>query len=161
MQVRHISQGILDCEHREALCRVLLQLRPQYETVDRLLEQIDRQQREESYELAYVVAGDESSGSESAAEVFSVAGFVIAEKLAWGKHLYIDDLITSQTERSRGAGRLLIDWCRRYALEKDCRELHLDSGVQRFAAHRFYLREGFRISSHHFSIENLKNPSPY
>jgi hypothetical protein len=42
-----------------------------------------------------------------------------------------------------------------YALEQGCRQLELDSGVQRFGAHRFYLREGFDISSHHFSIEDL------
>lgn len=161
MQVRHIQQGIHDCEHREELCRVLLQLRPQYETFDRLLDQIDRQQRHEGYELAYVVAEEASSEANPPVTVLSAAGFVLAEKLAWGKHLYVDDLITSQTERSRGAGRLLIDWCRRYALEQGCSQLHLDSGVQRFAAHRFYLREGFRISSHHFSIENLEDPGPY
>ncbi len=33
-------------------------------------------------------------------------------------------------------------------------KLQLDSGVQRFGAHRFYLREGFHISSH-FAITDL------
>ena len=32
----------------------------------------------------------------------------------------------------------------------------LGSGVQRFPAHRFYLRQGFNIASHHFSITDLK-----
>jgi hypothetical protein len=31
--------------------------------------------------------------------------------------------------------------------------LELDSGVQRFAAHRFYFRERMWISRHHFSLE--------
>jgi len=34
-------------------------------------------------------------------------------------------------------------------------QLHLDSGVQRYMAHKFYLREGFIIASHHFSISPL------
>ncbi|MGZ5001726.1 MAG: GNAT family N-acetyltransferase, partial [Chthoniobacterales bacterium] len=29
----------------------------------------------------------------------------------------------------------------------------LDSGVQRFDAHRFYLMKRMKISSHHFSLE--------
>lgn len=31
-------------------------------------------------------------------------------------------------------------------------ELHLDSGVQRYGAHRFYLRHGMDITSHHFRL---------
>jgi hypothetical protein len=34
-----------------------------------------------------------------------------------------------------------------------CAKLELDSGVQRFDAHRFYLRKRMIISSHHFSLE--------
>jgi hypothetical protein len=34
-----------------------------------------------------------------------------------------------------------------------CGELHLDSGVQRFAAHRFYLRERMEIMAHHFRLK--------
>jgi hypothetical protein len=30
--------------------------------------------------------------------------------------------------------------------------LHLDSGVRRFDAHRFYLNKRMNISSHHFSM---------
>jgi hypothetical protein len=29
----------------------------------------------------------------------------------------------------------------------------LDSGVQRFGAHRFYLRRRMNITSHHFAID--------
>ena len=29
--------------------------------------------------------------------------------------------------------------------------------MQRFSAHRFYLREGFHIGSHHFAIIDLSN----
>lgn len=32
-----------------------------------------------------------------------------------------------------------------------CEELHLDSGVQRFPAHRLYLKFGFDIGAHYFS----------
>jgi hypothetical protein len=31
--------------------------------------------------------------------------------------------------------------------------LHLDSGVQRFAAHRFYLARRMDITCHHFALK--------
>ncbi len=123
---------------------VLRELRPQY-SQEQLLRQIKKQQTN-GYQLAWV----EEDGA-----VLCVAGFVIAEKLAWQKHLYVDDLVSSESQRSRGAGKLLMDWLKQYAREQGCQQLHLDSGVQRFAAHRFYLREGFAIASHHFSIDQL------
>lgn len=124
--------------------RVLLQLRPQY-NLESLKNQIKSQQAA-GYRLAYVTSDD---------RVLSVAGFVVGEKLAWGKHIYIDDLVTDEAHRSSGAGTLLINWLKQYAREIGCGEVHLDSGVQRFSAHRFYLKEGFNIASHHFSVTEL------
>lgn len=128
----------------QQLSPVLLQLRPQY-TEQGLLAQI-RQQQELGYQLACVLDGD---------TVLCVAGFIIGTKLAWQKHLYVDDLVTAEAVRSTGAGKCMLDWLKQYAREQGCRQLHLDSGVQRFGAHKFYLREGFAISSHHFAIDNL------
>lgn len=121
---------------------VLLELRPPFDQ-EALLARIDEQRRE-GYQVAYV---------ESAGEVLCVAGFVVGLKLAWGRHIYVDDLVTAGHQRSKGAGAAMIDWLKSHARTLGCTQLHLDSGVQRFAAHRFYLREGFVISSHHFSLE--------
>ena len=123
---------------------VLLQLRPAFDN-DGLIAQIKDQMRQ-GYQVAYV---------ESAEGVLCVAGFVVGTKLAWGKHIYVDDLVTAENQRSKGAGAAMIAWLKSRARELGCKQLHLDSGVQRFAAHRFYLREGFNIASHHFSITDL------
>ena len=131
-------------EQLELISPVLVQLRPQYST-ESLIEQILLQQKE-GYRVAYV---------EDENEVLCVAGFVIGQKLAWQKYIYVDDLVTSEARRSTGAGKFLIDWLKDYAREQGCQQLHLDSGVTRFGAHRFYLREGFDISSHHFAVVDL------
>ncbi|MFT4788294.1 MAG: GNAT superfamily N-acetyltransferase [Paraglaciecola sp.] len=81
------------------------------------------------------------------------AGFVIASKLAWGKHLYVDDLVTAPLRRFTGVGSQMLKWLTDYGAKQQCIQLHLDSGVQPFAAHRFYLRAGFHISSHHFALD--------
>ena len=128
---------------------VLLQLRPTF-SKEQLIAQI-KEQRLSGYRIAYV---------ESDGEILCVAGFVVGTKLAWGKHIYVDDLVTAERHRSTGAGAKMIDWLKSYAREIGCGQLHLDSGVQRFAAHKFYLREGFSITSHHFSITNVSAKGP-
>lgn len=125
---------------------VLLQLRPQYSQRS-LIEQIKKQQKL-GYQLAYVRSGD---------DILCVAGFVVGEKLAWGKHIYIDDLVTNEQHRSTGVGTFILDWFKFYAKELGCEQLHLDSGIQKFPAHRFYLTNRFNIASHHFSITNLND----
>ncbi len=128
----------------DAIGNILLQLRPQYDLTS-IKKQIKFQQ-EKGYQIAYV---------KDKQNIICVAGFVIGHKLAWGKHIYIDDLVTDETHRSTGAGAFLIDWFKAYAKEIGCQQLHLDSGIQKFPAHRFYLRKRFNIASHHFSITEL------
>ena len=132
-----------DAELRK-VSAVMRELRPAFDEQG-LIAQI-KAQRQYGYQVAYV----ESSG-----EVLCVAGFVVGMKLSWGKHIYVDDLVTAEQHRSKGAGATLIAWLKVHARELGCTQLHLDSGVQRFGAHRFYLREHFNIEAHHFSIRSL------
>lgn len=83
-------------------------------------------------------------------EVRAVAGFRVLHNLFSGRVLYVDDLVTAGAHRSEGHGAALFDWLMERARALDCDTLELDSGVQRFAAHRFYLLQRMEISSHHF-----------
>jgi len=85
-------------------------------------------------------------------QIVAVAGYRRGESLAWGPHYYVDDLVTDETGRSRGHGKALLDWLKDAARAEGCASLQLDSGVQRHAAHRFYLRERMDINSHHFGF---------
>jgi GNAT superfamily N-acetyltransferase len=101
-------------------------------------------QEGEGYRLAMLV---------DQARIVAVAGYRVGHNLAWGKYLYVDDLVTDAARRSEGHGECLMDWLVTTARELGCDELHLDSGVQRYGAHRFYLRYGMDITSHHFRVE--------
>jgi GNAT superfamily N-acetyltransferase len=90
---------------------------------------------------------------EEEGQVLAVAGFRISECLAWGKFLYVDDLVTDEAARSRGHGKALLDWLVDFARSQDCEALHLDSGVQRFDAHRFYFQQRMAITSYHFALQ--------
>ena len=100
-----------------------------------------RQQQGSGYQLAYVTR---------AGRPVAAAGFRLGQTLAWGRFLYVDDLVTLPSERSQGHGAVLLRWLEERAQEAGCDELHLDSGVQREDAHRFYRRQGLEVSSYHF-----------
>lgn len=121
----------------------MFELRP-HVPADGFVERIRRQQRQAGYRMACVeVNGD----------VRAVGGFRVGEYLAWGKTMYVDDLVTSAAARSQGLGGLLLDWLVNLARREGCDQFHLDSGVQRFDAHRFYLMKRMKITSHHFAME--------
>jgi len=104
---------------------------------------IIRKQYAEGYRLAFVRRDGKVAG---------VAGYRILHNLFKGRHLYVDDLVTDQTTRSHGVGAELMEWLCNLARAQQCAWLELDSGVQRFDAHRFYLRHRMSISCHHFSL---------
>jgi GNAT superfamily N-acetyltransferase len=121
---------------------VMVELRPHLKR-EEFVARIKRQQEGAGYELAYLSAGS----------VKAVAGFRISECLAWGKFLYVDDLVAGSSDRSQGYGGILFGWLVTYAREAGCDEFHLDSGVQRFDAHRFYLKRRMAIEAHHFGLK--------
>jgi len=127
--------------------RVMRQLRPHLDLAA-FLAQVRRQQ----------AAGYRLAIAESDSDCVAVAGFRVGECLAWGRFLYVDDLVTDTARRSEGHGARMLEWLVETARGERCAELHLDSGVQRFAAHRFYLRHGLDITSHHFRVV-LPDPS--
>lgn len=85
-------------------------------------------------------------------EVKAVAGIRISEWLHGGKYLEIDDLVAKNGERSKGYGGQLFDWIIEYARSEGCKHVRLLSGVQRFDAHRFYLRKRMNIEAHYFTL---------
>ena len=92
----------------------------------------------------------------NAGKVVAVAGYRLSTNLFCGRHMYVDDLVTADAERSKGHGKVLLAWLRALAVAEDCEVFHLDSGVQRKRAHQFYLREGLELAGYHFS-ERLKS----
>jgi GNAT superfamily N-acetyltransferase len=120
---------------------VMRELRPHI-AEDRFLAQVRRQQGAD-YRLAM---------AQEANAVVAVAGFRVSENLAWGRFLYVDDLVTLPAQRSIGYGAALLSWLREYAAAEGCGQLHLDSGAQRLDAHRFYEREGMANAGFHFVV---------
>jgi len=99
-------------------------------------------QQAQGFHLAYL----EDDGA-----VVAVAGFRAMEMLMSGRTLYVDDLVTDESRRSRGHGKAMLDWLQEYARKAGCETFSLDSGTHRQEAHAFYFRERMRVTSFHFA----------
>jgi GNAT superfamily N-acetyltransferase len=121
---------------------IMHQLRPHLEEqtfVERVMRQMG-----EGYRLVYVADGK---------NVQAAGGFRILQFLAWGKVLYIDDLVTGSEARRKGYGGKILQWVIEQAKLAGCDQVHLDSGPQRHDAHRLYLNFGFKIIGYHFALD--------
>jgi GNAT superfamily N-acetyltransferase len=121
---------------------VIHELRPLLKE-DEFLNKVRRMQQE-GFTLIYI---------EDDQKAVAASGFRMNEMFYRGKSVYVDDLVTLPEYRSKNYGGQLIDWIIQHAKDNNCKQVHLDSGVQRFDAHRFYLRKRFKISSHHFQLD--------
>jgi GNAT superfamily N-acetyltransferase len=96
---------------------------------------------DDGYRLAAVFDGDECRAA---------AGYRLFTNFVSGRHLYVDDLVTADSWRSHGYGRLLNKYLVELARNEGCSSVQLDSSVERRDAHRFYFRERYAIYSFHF-----------
>ena len=120
---------------------VLRELRPHLLELTDFLQRW-RTQVGEGYQLVY---------AEDAGQVVAVAGYRVMTTLAWGRIVYIDDLVALPGVHGRGFGALLLSHIKAAAVELGCDGVHLDTGYQRHAAHVSYLRNGFDLVCHHMS----------
>jgi len=120
---------------------VLRELRPHLDE-SQFLALVAMAERDEGYRLAGVFEGK---------VLRCVAGYRFMTMLVRGRSLYVDDLVTTEAGRSSGFGALMLQWLEREARREKCNELHLDSGVQRHRAHRFYFDQRMTIVGYHFT----------
>jgi GNAT superfamily N-acetyltransferase len=125
--------------------RAMLALREEIGDREAFTQQVDDVQRPEGYRLL-------GAFEDGVAEALGVAGFRIVHNLAWGEHVYIDDLSTLPEARGRGHATALLNWVFEEGRRSGVKQLHLDSAVgpARADAHRLYLNSGYTIASHHF-----------
>lgn len=70
--------------------------------------------------------------------------------IRYGPRCWLQDLIVTASQRSRGIGARLMDAATEWARERGCTHLELSSGEGRKNAHRFYLSQGM-LQAYNFS----------
>lgn len=133
----------LDPAETHLAYEAMLELRPHIGTQAEFVARVNDVQRPAGYRI--VASFDD--GEEVAA---AAAGFHVGDMLAWGHFLYVEDLVTRGSARRGGHATRLLDWIRAEAERNGCDSLQLDSGSQRYDAHRLYHSSGYRITGYHF-----------
>lgn len=129
-------------EHEVRRCWPAFQeLRPHLQSEQELVRRW-RVQVQEGYQIAYVAEGD---------RVPAAAGYRLMSTMAWGRILYLDDLVAVAASHRTGLGTLLLEYLQDEARRLGCDALHLDTGYHRHLAHRAYLRNGFQIDCLHLA----------
>ncbi|MDQ8730639.1 GNAT family N-acetyltransferase [Bradyrhizobium sp. LHD-71] len=75
-------------------------------------------------------------------QVLALAGYRMMENLIHGHFLYVDDLVTSESQRGKGLGAALLKELSSIGVDEYCRRLVLDTAATNTNARRFYKREG-------------------
>jgi GNAT superfamily N-acetyltransferase len=142
MKVANINE-IHNTEEIDNCFEAFSELRPHLKDRESFTSQVQVQQKE-GYTLAAIF--DEGKAA-------ACVGFRVMTTLAWGKILYIDDLITRGIYRGKGYGGKLLDYAIEQAKSLGCDQVHLDTGFARHAAHRVYVSRGFHFNCHHLALE--------
>ncbi len=83
-------------------------------------------------------------------ELVTFAGMSILVNLYHKRHLYLYDLVTSSSFRSKGYGKTMLEYLYDYAKIQNCENIVLSSAFTREDAHRFYEKENFHKKSYLF-----------
>ncbi|MBW3595149.1 MAG: GNAT family N-acetyltransferase [Actinobacteria bacterium] len=77
--------------------------------------------------------------AEEGGRIVALAGIEKSVNFYYRRYMWVYDLVTSASVRSKGYGLALLQHVERLAREEGCETLALSSGLQRTDAHRFYL----------------------
>jgi GNAT superfamily N-acetyltransferase len=97
--------------------------------------------------LAHTADGYRIVALDRGTKAVAVMGYRILHDLAHGSHLYVDDLVTSKDERSKGYGAELLRFAEAETRRLGLTGLRLCTGVDNIEARRFYEREGWDARS--------------
>tara|TARA_R110002167_G_scaffold51710_2_gene149750 strand:- start:81 stop:524 length:444 start_codon:yes stop_codon:yes gene_type:complete len=82
----------------------------------------------------------------------ALAGYRVVDNLIYGRHLYVDDLVTDEAERSTGLGARMLDRMKQETKALGCQRLVLDTAIDNLLGHRFYFRNGLLARGFRFSM---------
>ncbi|APG61408.1 GNAT family N-acetyltransferase [Christiangramia salexigens] len=67
-----------------------------------------------------------------------------------GRSCELDHIYLEQAYRSQGLGKKLFKFVEAYAQSKNCEALELNSYVENFASHKFFMNEAYILRGYHF-----------
>lgn len=95
------------------------------------------------YEQSHNSNGYEIVAIEDNNEIIAVMGYRFLYDYVRGKHVYIDDLVSTETVRSKGLGAELLKFAEHIAQQSGCKSLRLCTGIENERGVKFYDRNGW------------------
>ncbi len=96
------------------------------------------------YEEAHAHDGYEIVAIEVSDQIVAVMGYRFLSDFVRGKHVYIDDLVSTEKFRSQGFGAELLTFAESVAKETECKNLRLCTGIENERGVNFYERSGWK-----------------
>jgi GNAT superfamily N-acetyltransferase len=84
-------------------------------------------------------------------EILAVMGYRFLSDYVRGRHLYIDDLVSTARARSQGLGSMLLQHAEHVAAAAGCKILRLCTGIENAGGVRFYDRNGWTKRAYAFT----------
>lgn len=78
-------------------------------------------------------------------------GYRVLWDFVRGKHIYIDDLVSTATKRSQGIGKQLLQFAEEVARSSGCKSLRLCAALENELGIKFYERNGWTKRSFAFT----------
>jgi GNAT superfamily N-acetyltransferase len=88
-------------------------------------------------------------------KILGTSGFWTGARFWCGKYIEPDNVVVDQNQRSRGIGKLLMQWIESEARRQKCDIVMMDAYTHNTESHRFYYREGYIIKGFCF-VKNMR-----
>ena len=95
------------------------------------------------YEESHQSCGYEIVAIEEDGQILALMGYRNLSDFVRGKHIYIDDLVTSKNVRSKGLGSELLAYAENIAKNSGRKSLRLCTGIENELGIKFYERNGW------------------
>ncbi|WP_339702374.1 GNAT family N-acetyltransferase [uncultured Marixanthomonas sp.] len=95
----------------------------------------------------------ECLGIYDSGKLMGICGLWFQTRHYAGKSMELDHVYIDDEYRSKGVGKKLMEYVTRYAAEKECNWVELNTYAHNFASHKFYYNQGFVAKGYHFVKE--------
>jgi ribosomal protein S18 acetylase RimI-like enzyme len=97
------------------------------------------------YHQSNKTTGYEIAALKQDGQIVAIMGYRILYDYVHGKHCYIDDLVSSEQQRSKGFGAELLKFAEQFAKENQCTGLRLCTGTENERGKKFYEKNGWNL----------------
>lgn len=108
------------------------------------------------YQESHTADGYQIVAVEIDSQIVAVMGYRFLSDFVRGKHVYVDDLVSTEKARSQGIGAELLKIAEKIAEENGCQSLRLCTGIENERGIKFYDSNGWTKRAFAYTKKLLK-----